>query len=74
MLYVFQVSRSFGMTLIENPSTFPTNFSDKVTSTSNHNEVYSTTSPENGIPELVEEKDDKDIMLHVIYYKIYIIL
>ncbi|XP_034462521.1 centrosomal protein of 44 kDa isoform X2 [Hippoglossus hippoglossus] len=62
---VGSVSRSFGMTLIENPSTFPTNSSHKVTSTSNHNEVYSTTSPENGIPELTEGKDDKDIMLHL---------
>ncbi|XP_060946387.1 centrosomal protein of 44 kDa [Limanda limanda] len=62
---VGSVSRSFGMTLIENASTFPTNSSHKVTSTSNHNEVYSITSPENGIPELAEGKDDKDIMLHL---------
>ncbi|XP_053275055.1 centrosomal protein of 44 kDa [Pleuronectes platessa] len=62
---VGSVSGSFGMTLIENPSTFPTNSSNKVTSISKHNEVYSITSPENGIPELVEGKDDKDIMLHL---------
>ncbi|XP_062243307.1 centrosomal protein of 44 kDa isoform X2 [Platichthys flesus] len=62
---VGSVSRSFGMTLIENPSTFPTNSSNKVTSTSKHNEVYAITSPENGIPELAEGKDDKDIMLHL---------
>nr|XP_019939484.1 PREDICTED: centrosomal protein of 44 kDa isoform X2 [Paralichthys olivaceus] len=64
---VGSVSRSFGMTLIQNPSSFPTNPSQshKVSSASNHNEVQATSSPENGISELAEGKDDKDIMLHL---------